>query len=57
MERTDCTQSGISTNLNDQVYRVESVQDTKDGQCPPGWDRITFSNEPEDTTYCLVLNS
>jgi len=56
MERTECTPNGIGTNLNDQVYRVESVQDTKDGQCPPGWDRVTFSNEPEDTTYCLVLD-
>jgi hypothetical protein len=57
MERTECTPNQVGTDPSDQVYRVESVQDTKDGHCPPDWNRITFSNEPEDTTYCLVLTS
>ncbi|HET8659200.1 MAG TPA: class I SAM-dependent methyltransferase [Micromonosporaceae bacterium] len=56
MERTECTRSRLGTSVDDLVYRVESVQDGKDGYCPGGPGRITFSSEPEDMTYCLVLN-
>ncbi|MEV4133980.1 hypothetical protein AB0J72_17645 [Dactylosporangium sp. NPDC049742] len=57
MHKAECGSSRkkLSTNPADLVYRVESVVDHKDGTCRGGFDRITFSNEPEDTTYCLVL--
>lgn len=57
LERTECTSNRLGTSMDDLVYRVESVQDGKDGRCPGGLNRITFSDEPEDTTDCLILNS
>ncbi len=55
MDRAECG-PGTADPLHpeDQVYRVESIVEGKDGQCP-GSGRIAFSNESEDTTYCLVV--
>jgi hypothetical protein len=55
MSRTDCTANTITGDVSSQVYTVERVEDGKDGVCPGGLNWITFSNEPEDTTYCLKL--
>ena len=57
MDPADCgSGKPRSASLDDQVYRVEAVIDGKDGRCPGGgFSRITFSNEPEDTTYCLIM--
>ena len=41
--------------MNDPVYRVNDVKKGKDASCPGGLDRVTFSNEPENTTYCLQM--
>lgn len=52
MVHADCTANTFSST--DLVYQVVSVQDGKDGSCPvSGLGGITFSDEPEDTTYCL----
>jgi hypothetical protein len=48
MEKADCAESG---SLVDPVYKVTQVQKGSHGICPD----TTFRNEPEDTTYCLVM--
>jgi hypothetical protein len=55
MNGTDCTPSKLTGRESDLVYRVDAVKDGKDAGCPGGYNRMTFSNEPEDTTYCLTL--
>ena len=54
MNRTEC-QSNSLKNMSDPVYKVTAVKEGKDASCPGGLDRVTFSNEPEDTTYCLQM--
>lgn len=48
MKKATC---GDSPSLGDPVYQVTQVQKGKDGRCP----EVTFSNEPENTTYCLTM--
>ncbi len=55
MTRTTCTPNRITTDVYDTVYQVDNVKPGKSASCPGGFDRVTFSNEPEDTTYCLKL--
>lgn len=54
MSGTECKANSL-TNTNDVVYRVDQVKDGKDASCPGGLNRVTFSNEPENTTYCLTM--
>ena len=55
MKRADCS-SGDVGSLGDPVYQVTQVVSGKNGYCPGGgFDHVTFSNEPEDRTYCLVM--
>ncbi len=57
MVRTDCAPPRSIGNLNDAVYQVVDVRDGKDASCGGinGFAGITFSNEPENTTYCLRM--
>jgi hypothetical protein len=56
MKKADCGSAGDSLLSGDPVYRVAAVEKGKDAFCPGGgFDHITFSNEPEDRTYCLVI--
>jgi hypothetical protein len=56
MDRTDCTSGPANAFSGDPVYRVARVEDGKDASCPAtGLGGATFSNEPEDRTYCLVI--
>jgi hypothetical protein len=48
MKKATC---GDSPSLGDPVYQVTQVRKGKDGRCP----ETTFSNEPENTTYCLTM--
>jgi hypothetical protein len=54
MSGTECTSNNLS-NPGNPVYRVDQVKSGKDASCPGGLNRVTFSNEPEDTTYCLTM--
>jgi hypothetical protein len=54
MSRTECKANSVS-NTSNPIYRVDQVKDGKDASCPGGFNRVTFSNEPEDTTYCLTM--
>jgi len=54
MDHVDCPTTG-NVNLTKPVYRVREVREGKDAVCAGGPGGITFSNEPEDTTYCLTL--
>lgn len=55
MTKADCA-SASSSQLGDPVYQVTEVKDGKNAYCPGGgFDHVTFSNEPEDRTYCLVM--
>jgi len=55
MHHADCPGRNSSPSLANLVYRVDRVMDGKDGHCAGGLSRMTFSNEPEDTTYCLSM--
>ena len=55
MDKADCGTAGKAVFSGDPVYRVDSVEKGKNGICPGGFEHVTFSNEPEDTTYCLTL--
>jgi hypothetical protein len=52
MDHADCPH-GHGTGL-DPIYRVDNVLDGKDGRCPGSHWGVTFSNEPENVTYCLT---
>jgi hypothetical protein len=56
MKKADCGAAGDSLLSGDPVYRVAAVEKGKDASCPGGgFDHVTFSNEPENMTYCLVI--
>ena len=56
MKDADCSSAENSMFSGDPVYQVSSVEDGKDASCPGGgFDHVTFSNEPENMTYCLVM--
>jgi hypothetical protein len=56
MDKADCTSDPAEQFSGDPVYRVARVEDGKDASCPvSGFGGVTFSNEPEDRTYCLVI--
>ena len=56
MDRTDCTSDPVTAFNGDPVYRVARVEDGKGASCPAGgFGDVTFSNEPENRTYCLVI--
>jgi len=56
MAKADCSAAGNSGLTGDPVYRVAQVEKGKDAYCPGGgFDHVTFSNEPEDMTYCLIM--
>ena len=56
MNKAECGTTGSSVFTGDPVYRVDEVKKGKDAFCPGGgFDHVTFSNEPEDRTYCLVV--
>ncbi|UQU62693.1 hypothetical protein COUCH_27145 [Couchioplanes caeruleus] len=55
MNEADCGTAGSSLVTGDLVYRVDEVKKGKDAFCPGGgFDHLTFSNEPENRTYCLT---
>ncbi len=53
MIRTPCRQNVDTLEAGIIVYQVAEVKKGKDGVCPTGLSWVTFSNEPEATTYCL----
>jgi len=55
LDRAECNPNKFSGNPMDIVYRVDAVKPGKNASCPGGYDRITFSDEPENTTYCLTM--
>lgn len=55
MNRTDCRPNKFTGDPADVVYRVDAVKPGKNATCPGGPSRVTFSNEPENTTYCLTM--
>jgi len=55
MKHVDCSTAKTGTDIANPVYRVDQVKDGKDAVCAGGFARLTFSNEPEDTTYCLTI--
>lgn len=58
MDKADCPSSNDPAALfgGEPVYRVARVEDGKDGYCAStGLGSVTFSNEPENKTYCLVI--
>lgn len=52
MEQATCP-AGTGSGTN-PIYRVNQVRDGKDALCSGGFGVVTFSNEPENTTYCLI---
>lgn len=58
MSRTTCVPSSPGASSSDVVYRVDTVLDGKGRPCPQMFEGgAGFSNEPEGTTYCLVVNA
>lgn len=55
MKHADCPTANTGNSITDPVYRVAEVKSGKDAVCPGGFENLTFSNEPENTTYCLTM--
>ncbi|MEZ0579857.1 hypothetical protein [Nocardioides sp. MH1] len=57
LEKATCSNNAGVLEGDEAVYEVKHVIDGKDGSCPmlEGFFPVTFSDEPTDTTYCLVL--
>jgi hypothetical protein len=55
LKKADCADH---RTLGDPVYRVNQVLSLGD-QCPPfqGFTPVQLDHEPDDATYCLVLNT
>ena len=56
LSRSDsCSESGITENIAESLYRVQVVLDGSDASCPDlGTFVVEFSHEPHGKTYCLV---
>jgi hypothetical protein len=56
LSRSDsCSESAITENIAESLYRVQAVLDGSDATCPDlGTFVVEFSHEPHGKTYCLV---
>lgn len=55
LSRADCRANSLTTGVDGIVYQIVEVKDGKDADCQvTGFGAVTFSDEPEDRTYCLT---
>ena len=59
LDDADCADAEGTFDLEQRIYRVDSIIEDTDGGCPAlqGFFPVEFVHEPDGVTYCLVQES